>query len=389
MIAEDTRFLNGSCHHLDQLPRRCQRDRNSSPCRQDNHPRDPSKEPSSTGSGENGDAKDGTRGANHNTNNGNGVMCSRRRCKALSITRSNHKRGITSISKTEEEGLGLLRLHESISSTTTRTMTEESSTSVDINELVRPSWPTIHTFLLVGFLFLLFDSHRIHPCFHFWLLQTRPLSHTHDSSAGGCIVRQESLFRCEDGYNSLILQCELELGSSCNYSSFACDAAENSPNDTTTTTATTQDSCHKNQQYQDNKDSSLASSTADEALVHIEIGAIRAPLRRGSDIIQAVARDMCLPAICTGCSADLFCIADALFIICPSCQSISPAEECYTNHTNLLLLAAEDNNDTDTACRNRHGVALGFTYETLFQIQSDLAAEEKKTGVHLRRRGTC
>lgn len=100
--------------------------------------------------------------------------------------------------------------------------------------------------------------------------------------------------------------------------------------------------------------------------VHVEIApGVKEPLRRTEETMAAVSRDFYMPASCFACSADLFCIADVKYIICPACQTISPAE------------AAATSADDGGVMIPRQGVGLGFTFDTLFKMQSSLVQEGK------------
>ena len=83
------------------------------------------------------------------------------------------------------------------------------------------------------------------------------------------------------------------------------------------------------------------------------------PLRRADETVTAVRHDFYVPVSCFGCSHDIFCIADAKYVICPSCRVVSPIEEGALEGRSL----------------NQHGLGLGFTCESLFQIQSEILSE--------------
>ena len=103
----------------------------------------------------------------------------------------------------------------------------------------------------------------------------------------------------------------------------------------------------------------------DEVYVEIAPG-VKAALRRTKETVDAIARDFFAPASCFACSTDLFCIADVKYIICPQCKTISPAEAASS-------VAGAFNGNT----MPRYGVGLGFTYDTLFQMQSKVVRERK------------
>ena len=93
-----------------------------------------------------------------------------------------------------------------------------------------------------------------------------------------------------------------------------------------------------------------------ERAIYLEIGhAVKARVRRAKETEDAVSRDFYTPVTCLGCYQNcLFVIADAKFVVCPDCQSISPCDL------------------KDDMLEKLHGVGLGFTYETLSKMQVDI-----------------
>ena len=77
---------------------------------------------------------------------------------------------------------------------------------------------------------------------------------------------------------------------------------------------------------------------------------VRKPLRSAKETIRAVARDCFVPTVCVVCDKHptIFCVADAEYILCPNCKTISPMEG------------------------GEYGVGLGFTVETLAKIQMNI-----------------
>lgn len=94
--------------------------------------------------------------------------------------------------------------------------------------------------------------------------------------------------------------------------------------------------------------------------IYINIGPNQARLRRSKETVKAVARDFYVPTMCQVCSLDQFCIADAQYVICPTCQSVGPVED--------------SDGDVNGKQETREGAGLGFTFETLFQMQSEIAS---------------
>lgn len=107
-----------------------------------------------------------------------------------------------------------------------------------------------------------------------------------------------------------------------------------------------------------NSDSSSAVSSTASPMVEISPG-VHEPLRGADETVRAVRHDFYVPIACFGCSNDIFCIADAKYVICPECRVVSPIEEGALEGQAL----------------KQHGLGLGFTCESLFQIQTDILSE--------------
>ena len=118
---------------------------------------------------------------------------------------------------------------------------------------------------------------------------------------------------------------------------------------------------HLQQQQQGRPQVQLSGSedSQDTRLVEIAPG-VHEPLRRADETVTAVRHDFYVPVCCFGCSEEIFCIADAKYVICPSCRVVSPIEE----------------GALDGQVLRQHGLGLGFNCESLFQIQSDILQEE-------------
>ena len=101
-----------------------------------------------------------------------------------------------------------------------------------------------------------------------------------------------------------------------------------------------------------------APATPEPTLVEISPG-VSEPLRPASETVTAVKHDFYVLVTCFGCSQDNFCIADAKYVICPDCRVVSPVEKGALEGRQL----------------QQHGLGLGFTCESLFQIQSEILAD--------------
>jgi hypothetical protein len=77
-------------------------------------------------------------------------------------------------------------------------------------------------------------------------------------------------------------------------------------------------------------------------------------LRGADETWHAIKYDFYMPCICICCNLTLFCIQDAIFVLCPTCRIVSPLEG--------VVLDGYDG-----------GVGLGFTIEELSKWQKEIA----------------
>lgn len=89
------------------------------------------------------------------------------------------------------------------------------------------------------------------------------------------------------------------------------------------------------------------------------IPGLSVPLRGSAETRKAVQNDFFAPLLCQGCSAEYLCIADASYALCPYCQIMNPMM---------------DNIFEGRSLNKRYGLGLGFTYEALFDLSSELLA---------------
>lgn len=107
--------------------------------------------------------------------------------------------------------------------------------------------------------------------------------------------------------------------------------------------------------------------------IYVDIGfGEKAKLRRTKETVDAIARDYYAPATCFACSTDLFCIADVQYIVCPECKTISPADAGASGGTATSHVGVAPRVE-------RHGVGLGFTYDTLSRMQAEVM-EQRGSG---------
>jgi hypothetical protein len=79
-------------------------------------------------------------------------------------------------------------------------------------------------------------------------------------------------------------------------------------------------------------------------------------LRGADETWKAVLNDFYMPCLCICCEQTLFCIQDAVFVLCPICRVVSPLERVVYG---------------DRCCCDG-GVGLGFTMDDLAKWQNDI-----------------
>lgn len=84
-------------------------------------------------------------------------------------------------------------------------------------------------------------------------------------------------------------------------------------------------------------------------------------LRGEHETRACIERDFYIPNLqCWCCQAEMYCIRDADYVICPKCNAISPAAESISNE-----------NKSTKNCGDG-GVAKGFTTEELLRWQYEI-----------------
>jgi hypothetical protein len=86
-------------------------------------------------------------------------------------------------------------------------------------------------------------------------------------------------------------------------------------------------------------------------------------LRGAQETWEAVQQDFYIPGTCICCQETLFCIQDALFVLCPICDAVSPSQQ-----GKILISDRYDG-----------GVGLGFVIDELIQWQREIIAS-RNTG---------
>lgn len=97
---------------------------------------------------------------------------------------------------------------------------------------------------------------------------------------------------------------------------------------------------------------------------------VTARLRGAAETLAAVAADCYTLATCWVCQTNLGCVANAAYVLCPACRSVSP-------------LQVDDNYSVD-------GVGLGFTLEQLQMWQCEIVLrhrQQRERQAYLQRTG--
>ena len=84
-------------------------------------------------------------------------------------------------------------------------------------------------------------------------------------------------------------------------------------------------------------------------------------LRGAQETWKAVQQDFYIPGTCICCQETLFCIQDAVFVLCPICDVVSPSQP------GKILISDGYNG----------GVGLGFVIDELIQWQTEILASRK------------
>lgn len=109
-------------------------------------------------------------------------------------------------------------------------------------------------------------------------------------------------------------------------------------------------------------------STGSNKFIEVMPG-YKVPLRGANETWQCVENDFFLPTSCMACSADICCIQDAEYVICPTCKVVSPLLSSMGGG------GGEDNNNN----RGRaFGAGLGFTLDDLAQWQSEIMRQRAR-----------
>lgn len=101
---------------------------------------------------------------------------------------------------------------------------------------------------------------------------------------------------------------------------------------------------------------STTTSSSSDVLIDIAPGVTELVLRGSDENYQAVSKNFYTNTSCSGCSLELCCIADALYVLCPTCKVISPLKPTTF----------------EGSTGSKHGLGLGFNYESLFHMQVEI-----------------
>lgn len=90
---------------------------------------------------------------------------------------------------------------------------------------------------------------------------------------------------------------------------------------------------------------------------------VTARLRGVTEIRDYVRRDEIVPVLCFACELAMFTIADASYVLCPSCRVVNPNQEV-------------EENEFRGVASDEGGVGLGFTFQDLQNIQMEILQDD-------------
>ncbi|CAB9522422.1 expressed unknown protein [Seminavis robusta] len=133
----------------------------------------------------------------------------------------------------------------------------------------------------------------------------------------------------------------------------------------------------RQQQQQEQQPTLLDTSEAREQIEYIDIApGVRAALRSAKETKAAIVNDYYVPKICFGCSLDLFCIQDVEYFVCPVCKVVNPMGENEGVRNQEDFAPA-----TESIKRKKSGAAMGFTFESLFEMQAEIMKAEESSSL--------
>ena len=86
---------------------------------------------------------------------------------------------------------------------------------------------------------------------------------------------------------------------------------------------------------------------------------LRVPLRGAEETWNCIEQDFFLPVTCFACTTELCCIQDASYVLCPACRVVGPMDA------------------GTSAFGSTMGVGLGFSFDDLFQWQSEIVRRQQ------------
>lgn len=105
----------------------------------------------------------------------------------------------------------------------------------------------------------------------------------------------------------------------------------------------------------------LSSSGPKRSTKTVEISpGVVLPLRGADETWECIKDDFFVPVACFGCTAEVCCIQDARFVLCPECRVVSPMADAGGG-----------------TLSSGGGVGLGFSFEDLFKWQAELILEQR------------
>jgi hypothetical protein len=109
-------------------------------------------------------------------------------------------------------------------------------------------------------------------------------------------------------------------------------------------------------------------SDTPRTMIELESGSFT-HLRTANETYDCIRTDSYLPHNCQVCCTTIYCIFDASYVLCPLCRVINSTSTDNNTSTDSDVTFAIDSKNAERYCG---GVGLGFTYESLIQIQQDI-----------------
>ena len=115
------------------------------------------------------------------------------------------------------------------------------------------------------------------------------------------------------------------------------------------------------------------------ALIMIDVAkGLQVPLRRVREVQTALTKDFYMTSACPHCTRKIAVIANAAFVACPLCDTISPLQGDIVPVGQTFRIEP---------AHRRHGLGLGMTWQTMKQVHEELYPRARPPQSHPPHRG--